>query len=156
MNYGINAFDEDFVFFDRQTQWFDQSTVGLSINVPIFSSFGRGAAQDRTKLAWEQAQTDLERVQAEIRLEYETAINNYQTAVDNYTTSRDNLQLAERIEQKNQIKFKEGLASSFDLRQAQTQLYSTQGAYLQSLYSLITEKANIETIRNTPRFINQD
>ena len=35
---------------------------------------------------------------------------------------------------KNQIKFFEGIASSFELRQAQTQLYSTQQEYLQALH----------------------
>ncbi|MGB3590615.1 MAG: TolC family protein [Nonlabens sp.] len=153
INYGVNAFDEDFVFLDSGTQWFDQSTVGVNLTVPLFSSFGRKAAQDRTRLAWNQAETDLQRVQEEVRLQYESAVNQYQNAVDGYTTSSDNLRLAQRIENKNQIKFKEGLATSFELRQAQTQLYATQSQYLQSLYSLITEKANIETIRNTPGYI---
>jgi outer membrane protein TolC len=40
--------------------------------------------------------------------------------------------LAESIEKKNKIKFKEGIASSFELRQAQNQLYSTQNEYLEA------------------------
>ena len=156
VNYGTQAFDdESFVFFNRNTPWFQQSVAGLSLSVPIFSSFGRKAAQDRTKIAWEQAQTELDQTIQQINLDYEAAINNYKSAIDNYTTSKENLALAQRIENKNTIKFKEGLSTSFDLRQAQLQLYSVQAEYLNSMYSVITEKANLETIMNTPDFINE-
>ncbi|WP_298949852.1 TolC family protein [uncultured Nonlabens sp.] len=155
VNYGIQSFGEDFVFFDGDNPWFGQSVAGLSLSVPIFSSLGRQAKTARAKIAWEQAITDLDRTTEEIRLNYQTSLNNYQIAIDNYSTSRDNLRLAERIENKNLIKFREGLATSFDLRQAQTQLYSTQTTYLQSMYDVIKEKANLETILNTPEFTTQ-
>ncbi|PPK96367.1 MULTISPECIES: TolC family protein [Nonlabens] len=155
VNYGVNSFNDDFTFLDGDNKWFGQSVAGISLSVPIFSSLGRQARTDRAKIAWDQSITDLDRTKEEIRLNYQTALNNYQIAIDNYSTSRDNLQLAERIENKNQIKFREGLATSFDLRQAQTQLYSTQSTYLQSMYDVINEKANLETILNTPEFTTQ-
>lgn len=155
LNYGIQSFGEDFVFFDSDNQWFGQSVAGVSLSIPIFSSLGRQARTDRAKIAWDQAKTDLDRTTQEIQLNYQTALNNYQIAIDNYTTNKENLTLAERIENKNNIKFKEGIATSFDLRQAQTQLYSTQSSYLQSMFQVISEKANLETILNTPEFINQ-
>lgn len=156
VNYGTQTFNDDFVFFNNNQQWFQQSIAGVSINVPIFSSGGRKAAQDRTKIAWDQAETDLDRAAEEIRLNYETAINNYQTAIDNYVTSKENLALAARIENKNTIKFREGIATSFDLRQAQTQLYSTQAEFLNSMYQVITQKATLETILNTPDYTTQN
>jgi len=154
VNYGVNSFGEEFVFFDANNPWFDQSTAGLSLTVPIFSSFRRKAAQDRTKIAWDQAETNLEQTVQQINLNYEKANSDYQLAIDNYQTSKDNLTLAQRIENKNTIKFKEGLATSFDLRQAQLQLYSVQSEYLNSMYRVIAEKAKLETILNTPDFIN--
>jgi outer membrane protein TolC len=155
INYGTLTAENNFVFFNNNQTWFQNSIAGISINLPIFSSMGRKAAQDRTKIAWDQAKTDLKRSMEEIRLNYETASNNYETAIDTYITSKKNLALAERIENKNQIKFKEGIATSFELRQAQTQLYTTQASYLQSMYQVISEKATLETIMNTPEYINQ-
>jgi outer membrane protein TolC len=154
VNLGTQSFGDDFTFFNNNNRWFAQSITGVSLNIPIFSSFGRRASVAKAKLAWDQATIDFTRTQEEIRLNYEMAQANYKNAVDSYMTSKENLRLAERIENKNNIKFKEGLSTSFDLRQAQTQLYSTQSQYLQSLYSLITEKATLETILNTPQFIN--
>ncbi|AZQ42941.1 TolC family protein [Nonlabens ponticola] len=153
VNYGTQAFDEDFVFFDSSTPWFQQSTAGLSIQVPIFSSLGRTARTQRAKIAYDQALTDFERTQQEIKLNYESAQNQYQLAIDTYLTNKKNLALAERVENKNQIKFQEGIASSFELRQAQTQLYAAQGDYLNSMFQVITNKAALETILNTPEYI---
>ncbi|WP_317045202.1 TolC family protein [Formosa algae] len=60
-----------------------------------------------------------------------------------------NLELAERIEHKNQVKFFEGISSSFDLRQAQTQLYSAQQEYLQAMLDIINKKAELDAILST-------
>ncbi|PRP67960.1 TolC family protein [Nonlabens agnitus] len=156
VNYGTQAFDDDFVFFNSNTQWFQQSIAGLSINWPVFTSFGRKARVDRAKIAWDQALTDQVRAEQEIELEYERAVNEYQLAIDTYFTSKQNLQLAERIENKNEIKFTEGIATSFDLRQAQTQLYEAQSEYLNSMYQVITNKAALETVLNTPEYLTNN
>ncbi len=62
---------------------------------------------------------------------------------------KQNLALSERIERKNQIKYQEGLATSFELRQAQTQLYTTQQEYLQSMVEVVNKKTDLEIILNT-------
>ena len=59
-----------------------------------------------------------------------------------------NLSLAESIEKKNQIKFYEGLSSSFDLRQAQNQLYTIQNEYLEATLKIIENKINLEILLN--------
>ena len=48
----------------------------------------------------------------------------------------------------NEIKFKEGLASSFELRQAQMQLYTAQQEYLQAMVAVINTKATLENLLN--------
>jgi outer membrane protein TolC len=57
--------------------------------------------------------------------------------------------LAGRIEQKNQTKYFEGIASSFELREAQLQLYSAQNNYLRSIQDVIQKKLYLETLLNT-------
>ncbi len=150
VNYGTSAFRDDFSFFGNG-EWFQSSLLGVSLNVPIFSSGKRSAATQRTQIALEQAKTDLERTEQQIKLDLTTARSNYQFAIDNYENSKKNIELAERIENKNQTKFTEGLSTSFDLRQAQTQLYSAQQQYFQAMLQVINEKANLETVLNVPQ-----
>lgn len=151
VNYGASANSNDFTFFNGDQKWYQSSVLGVSLNIPIFSSGMRSAANQRTKIALDQAKTDFEQTQQQIKLDLTTARSNYQFAIENYENSKENLALAERIEGKNQVKFTEGLATSFDLRQAQTQLYTAQQQYFQAMLSVINEKANLETVLNIPQ-----
>ncbi len=148
VNYGGNSFSESFNFLNSGQQWFGSSVLGVDLNIPIFSSLGRSASTQRAKIALEKAKTQFTEAEAQIRLKLESAKSDYILAIEQYGTSKDNLELAERIEKKNQIKYAEGLATSFDLRQAQTQLYTSQQEYLQSMVDVINKKTELETILN--------
>jgi len=149
INYGSSSYSESFDFFSGDPEWFDSSILGLDLNIPIFSSLKRSASTQRAKIALEKAKTQLTEAEQQIRLQLENAKNDYTLAINNYETAKQNLLLSERIENKNQIKYKEGLATSFELRQAQTQLYTTQQEFLQSMVEVINKKTDLEIILNT-------
>jgi len=149
-NYGQTSFGEDFEFFSSRADWFEFSTIGVSLNVPIFSSLQRSARTQKAKIEMEKAETQKVEAVNQIKLQLNNAKSNFEFAIDNYELSKDNLKLAERIEYKNQIKFKEGVGTSFELRQAQLQLYTAQNELLQSMLDIINSKAEIEKIINTP------
>nr|WP_297787407.1 TolC family protein [uncultured Allomuricauda sp.] len=148
VNYGGNSFSDNFNFLNSGQQWFGSSILGVDLNIPIFSSLKRSASTQRAKIALEKAKTQFTEAQAQIRLQLESAKSDYILAIEQYGTSKDNLELAERIEKKNQIKYSEGLATSFELRQAQTQLYTSQQEYLQSMVDVINKKTELENILN--------
>ncbi len=148
VNYGTSAFADGFDFFSSDQQWFDSSVLGFDLSIPIFSSGKRSAGTARAKIALEKAKTQLSEAEEQIRLQLESSKSNYILAIEQYETAKENLNLAERIENKNQIKYAEGLASSFELRQAQTQLYDAQQNYLQSMVEVINKKTELETILN--------
>ena len=149
INYGTQAFSDDFSFFNSDQRWFQQSLLGVNMNIPIFSSGNRGARTQQARIALDQAETQLEETIQNIQLQYDTAKSNYKFSVEVYENSKKNLNLAERIENKNQIKFDEGISSSFDLRQAQLQLYSAQQQYFDAMLRVINAKAELDTILNT-------
>ena len=149
VNYGTSSFSNQFDFLGTGgPEWFEASTLGVDLDIPIFSSLNRSASTQRAKIALEQAKTELTETEERLRLELERARSDYLFAIETYETNKDNLDLAERIEQKNQTKYAEGLATSFELRQAQTQLYTAQGDYLQSMVDVINRKTDLETILN--------
>ena len=150
VNYGTSSFSDqfDFLSINNGLQWFQASTLGFDLDIPIFSSLNRSATTQRAKIAYEQAKTQLTETEQQIRLQLESAKSDYLFAIETYQTNKDNLNLAERIEQKNQTKYSEGLATSFELRQAQTQLYTAQGDYLQSMVDVINRKTELDNILN--------
>ncbi|MDA0984228.1 MAG: TolC family protein [Bacteroidetes bacterium] len=146
-NYTGNS--ETFSFIVSNQKWFGAALFGINLNVPIFSSLKRSADTQKAKIAVDQARTSLEETQERINIEVQAAQNDYSLAVETYFTNKENLALASRIEQKNQSKYFEGLASSLELRQAQLQLFSAQNSYLSSIQNVIQKKLNLETLLNT-------
>ncbi len=148
VNYGANSFGNDFTFMDSGQDWFESSILGVDLSIPIFSSGKRSATTARAKIALDKAKTQLTEAEEQIRLELESNKSKYILAIEQYETAKDNLNLAERIEHKNEIKYSEGIASSFELRLAQTQLYDAQQNYLQSMVEVINKKIALQTTLN--------
>lgn len=150
INYGTQAFSNEFSFFNSSQSWFQSSLLGISIKVPIFSSFARRSRTAQAKIELNTADLRLEETKQRIELQAKKAKSDYQLSVESYQTAKRNLGLAERIEKKQRIKFFEGLSTSFNLLQAQTQLYAQQQNYIQSMLSVITKKAALENALNLP------
>jgi len=148
LNGGYSGYSDQFTFLNNSERWFGSSLFGVSMDIPIFSSGMRAAATSRAKINLEKAQDDLIESEQKIKLQIESAKSEYKFSIEDYQNKKDNLGLAERIEKKNQIKFFEGISSSFELRQAQTQLYTTQQELLQAMLDVITTKAELETALN--------
>jgi outer membrane protein TolC len=148
INYGWTEFGDPITILGSDKQGFDASILGFDLKIPIFSSLRRSASTQRAKIALEKAKTQLEEAEQMISLQHKQARSNYILAIETYQTSKENLALAERIERKNEIKYSEGIASSFDLRQAQSQLYTAQSEYLQAMIDVINKKTELENILN--------
>jgi len=150
LNGGYLGFSDEFTFLDNDQRWAGFSSFGFTMDIPIFSSGMRSASTQRARINLEKAKTELSEIEQRIKLQIEEAKSNYRFALEDYENKKNNLALAERIEQKNQTKYFEGIAGSFELRQAQTQLYTAQQELLQAMLDVINSKAELETILNTP------
>ena len=139
---------ESFNFLNSSQRWYGSSLAGVTMSIPVFSSLRRSAKTQQAKIEVEKATEDLKQTEQRIKVELENAQSNYQFAIKNFQNAQKNLELAKRIEKKNEIKFYEGLVSSFELRQAQNQLYTIQNELLQSMLEVINKKTNLEIIIN--------
>lgn len=148
INYGRTGFSDPFSYFDDETQSFESSILGFDLSIPIFSSLRRSAGTQRAKIALEKAKTQLQETEQQIELQLARSRSDYTLAIETYQTLKSNLALAERIENKNQVKYSEGIATSFELRQAQTQLYTAQQEFLQAMVNVINKKTELENIIN--------
>ena len=140
--------NNSFLFNKQNQKWFGSALFGVRLEVPLFSSFGRSASSQMAKISYEQSKIMLEKAEQEIKISAKNARANYELAIDNFYVSKKNMSLAKRIESKNQIKLSQGMANSFELRQAQTQLYRTQKDYLNAIQDLVSKKIELKTILN--------
>ena len=146
VNLGANTFDSRFTMFNGDQKWYNYSNLGVGLNIPLFSSFGRASKTQQAKIAFEQAKTRLVETEQKLKLQYQKAKSDFEYSVAQYGNAKNTLQLSERIEKKQQIKFKEGLSTSFEFTEAQRQLYTAQQSYLQSMVEVITKRAALEKI----------
>ena len=148
VNYGSGAYGENFTFFKNDQKWYGSSLLGVSLNIPIFSSLQRSSKTQQAKLNLQIAERQLTETEQKLKIEVQDARTDYQYAIDNFQNSKENLNLAERIEKKENIKFFEGVSTSFDLTSAQNQLYSKQQNYLEAIQYLINSKTTLENALN--------
>ena len=143
-----NGYNESFKITNPKQNWYGSSQLGINMSFPVFSSFQRRASTQRAKIEIEKSNNLLEETINNLNLEVEKSRSDYNYAINNYYSVKNNVELAESIELKNKIKFKDGIASSFELREAQNQLYSIQNEYLEATLKLIENKINLEILLN--------
>ena len=126
-----NAQREAFDFF-RSGSWYPIQLVGVQMNIPIWSSFGGKEKVLQAELTRDRASTALEQMMEAATLEYRAARTEYNSSLEQRLQAQRGLDLAERILDRTRIRFQEGLASSFDLTQAQNQLVNAQANLAQA------------------------
>ena len=150
VNYGYSGNAAEFNFLSSNQEWFNSSLLGVSLKIPIFSSFQRRSKTRQAKIELDNADIKLQETTEQLNLNVASAKSDYQFSIEQYQTAKRNLNLAERIEKKQQVKFFEGVSTSFELAQAQNQLYTQQQNYIQSMLDVVAKKATLENALNIP------
>tara|TARA_B100001142_G_scaffold325982_1_gene380594 strand:+ start:265 stop:1671 length:1407 start_codon:yes stop_codon:yes gene_type:complete len=146
LNSGYSGYSDTFNFTNKSQKWYGSTIFGLKMDIPIFSSAEQLSKINRAKIDLEKSILLLDEFEKKLSIQVNIAKGNYQFAVEEYFNQKRNLALAERIENKNKIKFIEGLSSSFELKEAQSQLYNSQQNYLMSMFNIISTKAKLESL----------
>jgi len=122
------------------------NVIGLSVDIPIFSSGMRISRVQQAKLALVKSQTQKKQVEDGLHMEYETAKNDYASSLEKYLTVKDNLALAKKIYDKTIVKYRQGVSSSNDLTLIQNQYLTNQSNYFQAVYDLLSAKQRLEKV----------
>lgn len=116
----------------------------LQLDIPIFSGLQRHWQTEQAKLDLNKAQLDKEDTEKQLQSDYLQRSTEYENALASYETAQDLVKLSSEIYRKQNIKFKEGLGTSFELSQAENQLYEAQTKYYQAAIELIQAKIKLD------------
>lgn len=139
---------DEFNFFDRNESWFDASAVGLSLNIPIFSSGLRRAGVSQKQLAYEQAQNNRDYAAEGLQVEFQQAKYDFANALEQYRAERRNLELSEKVVSVTGQKYDEGLATSLELTQVNDQYLNTLRDYTTAMAEVLNAKITIDLLMN--------
>lgn len=147
-NHQQQALRNDFNLLDGSQPWYPTTIWGLNLSVPIFTGGSNRAQVAQAQISVMQNENSIAQFNDGITLQTQSVKFNYDNAYDNYLTSKESVAISKKIYSNYQIKFKEGLISSLDLSQIQTQYLSAETQYIQAMYGLINAKIELDKITN--------
>lgn len=121
-------------YFDMQPK----NMIGLSMNIPVFSSGMRRARVAQARINLEKTQNTKSLVEEQLLLQEKQFRFNLRNALERYESQKKNVEVAKRVLNSFNLKFQQGIVTSLDLTVANDN-------YLQSENNLIT--ATMELLR---------
>lgn len=122
---------------NEKLYWIPSAVAGIAVTMPIYDGGLSKAKQERAIIAAMQVDEQTDMLLNGYDLEVENARDQYRNAAQKVKDQERNLALAQRIHDTSLIKFKAGIGSSFEVTQAQSGLYQTQGLLVQARFELL-------------------
>jgi len=123
---------------------YPSSYIGLTLNVPIFSGFQHLNQVRESKIAIIKSENDLFNLRNGIGLQANKARITYINGLQSLKSQKENMGLAEEVLRVAKIKYSQGVGSSIEVTQAQTDLDSADNSYIQSLYDALVSKVDLD------------
>jgi outer membrane protein len=121
---------------------------GFNLKVPIFSSWNRVSKLKQLKIEVEKDKNNQVMVEEGLKLSYLSSKISVQNNYLKLKTAKENYDLAGEIRRVNTIKYNEGLISSLNLSQAESQYFDAQQKYFQTIYDLLLSKIALDKSMN--------
>jgi len=141
--------DPKYPVLAEEKEWYPAQLVGLSVNMPIWTSFGGKQRVEKAKLQVLTAESGLEQMESAARLEHANAKATFLDAQAALGTAKAQRDLASRILTRIESGHKEGVRSSFELNTAQNQLLEAEGNLIGAQLAWLTAQQRL--IASNPR-----
>ncbi len=143
-----NAMRDEFNFFNSDKKWYESEMIGFTLNIPVFSSGSKISKISQKQLAFEKATHTKKLIRQNLEMESQQVKFDYNTALEKYLSEKENVKLAKRILEKTRIKYKNGMASSFELIQANNQYLQTESNLTSAKVEILNVKIRLDKITN--------
>ena len=143
-----NAMRNKFNPLDGDEKWYQSSTLGFQLNVPIFSSGQRISKVQQAKLNLKKTRNNRSNTRKNLINSFVQAKNNYITAYENFKTARENMELAKRVYERIRKKYSEGMSGSMEHTQANRDYLNAESEYIGSMVELLNARTKLDKILN--------
>jgi len=143
-NYGTNGMGDKI----SELRWFQNSMTGLQLSVPIIASGQRYARIRKAQINLEKARTTKDMVAEQLLIQEKQLRYNLVNANLQYNSQKENVEVSKRVYASMENKFRQGMASSLDLTQANSQYLSAENNYVSALMNLLQTKLALDKLLN--------
>jgi outer membrane protein len=120
--------------------------IGINLEMPLLSSGMRLSTVGQARIALDKDRNDQWQLEQNLEIEFLQARSDYLSAQEKFENEKENLNLSERIFNKTTIKYKNGMSSSMDLSNAQSQYLNSQTSYYEAIYQLLSSKVKLDKL----------
>ncbi|MBZ5858672.1 TolC family protein [Flavihumibacter profundi] len=139
-NYYTNAQRNRFDYFEEGGVWFQQSAIGLRVNVPIFDGNRRRARMQQAISAVRKSEYDAKLLELSIDNDVAASRNRFRDAVIAVDAQHANMKVAESVFDQTKKKYDQGLGSNTEINTAQTDLLTAQTNLFSAYYDAVIAK----------------
>ena len=122
--------------------WYNTNLVGINVSVPIFDGFQKKNRIRQSQFTLEKVQNTLDMTKKGIDMEKTVAKNTLINAIVAMDAQEKNMELAVKVFNSVKIKYEQGVGSSFELLQSDTDLQQAQSNYFRAMYEAALAKIN--------------
>jgi outer membrane protein len=128
--------------------WYQSSYVGAQLSVPIFASGQRYSSIQKARIDLEKARNTKEMVSDQLNMQEKQLRFNLQNANMQYMSQKGNVEVSKRVYSSMENKYKQGMASSLELTQANQLYLQAENNYISSLMNLLQTKLAFDKLLN--------
>ncbi len=125
-----------------------KNAAGLTLNVPIFSGGERLYHVNQAKIELDKAITEKDMIEEQLQLQEKQLRFELKSAFENYMLQKENVEVAQRVYNNIYSKYKQGLSSSLDLTQANSNYLQAENNYISSIMDLLKAKLKLDKLYN--------
>lgn len=139
-NYQEVAQRQEFDFFESGKDWFPTEVIGVQLDIPIWSSGSRSARVQQAKLSLKKTEVLADKTRENLMMNASNARGDLENAWIDLKAKEKSMNLAQKIYNRTQAKYREGMASSIELQQIYSQYLNAEGEYIAAMLNLFSAK----------------
>lgn len=145
----------EFNFFDNNQPWFQQTILGLSLQVPIFDGLNKHYRVQQSKVDIQKLELEQYRARRSLDMQFENTREQLINGLASVEAQRDNKELAKEVYDQTQLLYKEQVANLSELldaekayREAQVNYYQELLKFKKSELDLLKAQGQLQQITN--------
>lgn len=122
--------------FGPEANWFPNTSIGVSLNIPIFDGLAKHRRISQAKIQLQQTELDEKYLRSNVRFQNTNALNKLTIHQNAVSVQEENMKLAEEVYAITNTQYQGGVVPLTELLNAETSLKEAQTNYLKTLVQL--------------------
>jgi outer membrane protein TolC len=131
-----------------ELRWFPSSVVGLRLSMPLFSGFQKYHGIQKAKVTLDKSITSREIVRENLDIQQKQVLFQLRNAYEKYLNQRENIEVASKLLKNISLKYNQGLSSSLELIQVNSEYLTAQGNLLNAKIALLQAQTAFNKLYN--------